>query len=143
MLVEEIYKIHKTCTPSEIPVVVDVKNVLLITMTCGGGIGGAQWKELVLDEDCKITSNELHTFIDAISGKEVTLNSHYIVKIEPKQVLKVYDDITAHRNYSKIVCKRAWNERFIVLDRGQKWECVEKYSSDRNEVFKTLEYQEK
>jgi len=142
MLVEEIYKIYKTCSPSEKPVVVDVKNVLLIIMSCGGGIGGSSWKELVLDEDCKIPSNELHTFIDAISGKEVTLNTAYIVKYEPKQVLKVYDDVTAHRNYSKKVCNKAWCERYIVLDRGQKWECADNYSIN-NEVFKTLEYQEK
>lgn len=145
MLVEEIYKIYKTCSPSETPVVVEVKNVLLITMSCGGGWGGAQWKELVLDEDCKIPSNELHTFIDAISGKEKTINTSFVVKIEPKQVLKVYDDITAHRNYSKKVCKKAWDERYIVLERGQKWECVDKYGSveKNNEAFKTLEYQEK
>ena len=145
MLVEEIYKIYKTCSPSETPVVVEVKNVLLITMSCGGGIGGSIWKELVLDEDCKIPSNELHTFIDAITGKEKTLNTSFVVKIEPKQVLKVYDDITAHRNYGKKVCEKAWDERYIVLERGQKWECVDKYGSveKNNEAFKTLEYREK
>lgn len=144
MLVEETYKIYKTCSPSETPVVTGVRNVLLITMSCGGGIGGSCWKELVLDEDAKIPSNELRTFTDAISGKDITLNTSFVVKIEPKKMLKVYDDITAHRNYGKKVCERAWVERYIVLDREQKWECVDKFSGTEknNEAYKVLEHRE-
>ena len=139
---KEIYKIHKTCSPSATPLVIDIKQVLLITMSCGGGMGGSRWDELVIDEESKIPSNTLHQFINAIDGTEFTLNRANIVKIVPKQLLVVYDDITAHVNYTSKVCKKAWNERYIVLDRDQKWECVEQYSCDRNEVFKSFSYRD-
>ena len=139
---KEVYKIHKTCSPSATPKVIDTKQVLLITMSCGGGMGGSRWEELVIDEDCKITSNTLQRFINAIDGTEYTLNTANMVKIVPKKLLVVYDDITAHVNYTSKVCDKAWNERYIVLDRDVEWECVEKYSCDRNETFKTFTYRD-
>lgn len=136
---KEVYKIYKTCSPSETPVVTDVKNVLLITMSCGGGMGGSKWDELVLD-DCKINSNNLQSFINAVNGQEYMLNTSNMVKIVPKQMLRVYDDVTAHCNFTSKTVEKAWNERIIVLDRDEKWECVDKYGTERNNAFETFKY---
>ena len=137
----ETFKIYKTCSPSETPVVIEEKNVLLITMSCGGGIGGARWDELVIDEDNKIPSNELYRCVKAVDNKEFTINTRYVVKIEPMTMLRVINDITAHKNYTKKICNKAWTERIIVIERGQKWECVDEFNSQKDGVFATFSYQ--
>ena len=118
------------------PVVIDTKNVLLITMSCGGGMGGSRWEELVIDEGNKIPSNQLHTFTDALTGVEFQLNTANAVKITPKQMLRVYYDITDFKNYGgKKNCTKAYREGVLVLDRNEKWTCNPVYSTERNKHY--------
>ena len=141
----ETYKIGRSCTPSEMPVVVDVKNIIVITMTCGGGMGGSRWEEYLDAVDVEsIPSNQMVTFTDAITGKKKTINTQYAVEVVEKQMLKVYQDVTAHRNYHKVVCKKAYTERYMVLDRDVKWECVMDYTNDseNKELVRTFSYEE-
>ena len=141
----EPYKIFSTCSPSETPIVVDNKNIIVVTMSCGGGFGGSKWNEhfdaVELDT---IPSDKLMIFTDAISGEKKIINTKYIVKVEEKQMLKVYQDITKWKNYNKKVCNKCYTERYLAIDRGMKWECASTYDSGKNEheVIKTNTYEE-
>jgi len=141
----DTYKIYKSVTPSELPVVVDVKDIIVVTMSCGGGFGGSKWAEHFDAVDIEsIPSEKIMVFTDAVTGKKVPINTRFIVKVEEKQMLKVYQDITAWKNYHKVVCNKCYRESYLALDRDTKWECVDGYASKGNddETFKTDTYEE-
>ena len=140
----ETYKIFSSCSPSEKPIVVDSKNIIVVTMTCGGGLGGSKWDEYFDALELEtMPSNKIMVFTDAISGKKKAINTNYIVKIEEKQMLKVYQDITEWKNHYKKVCNKCYNERYLVIDRDMKWECSDEYSSEnQDDVIKTDTYEE-
>ena len=139
----EPYKIYKSCSPSKTPVVVEEKDILVVKMTCGGGMGGSCWDEFFLTEDLSsIPSDALHTFTDAITGEEKSINTKYVVKIEGRQMLKVYQDITEWKNYHKKTCDKCYEERYIVLPKGAKWECSDGYGDNKNETVRTFTYEE-
>ena len=136
---KDTYKIYKTCTPSKMPVVVDVFDIIVVTMSCGGGIGGSRWDEYFYAEDItKLPTNSLATFTDAITKKKVTINTQYAVKVVEKQMLQVHSDNTAWRNYHERKCNSHCLERYIVLDRETKWECVDEYGKNEDETVKTI-----
>lgn len=139
----DTYKIYKSVTPSERPIVVDVKDIIVVTMSCGGGMGGSKWKEYFDAVGIEsIPSEQMVTFTDAVTGKKERINTKFIVKVEEKQMLKVYQDITKWKNYDKVVCKKCYRESYIALDRDTKWECAETYGNNDNETFKTDTYEE-
>lgn len=61
-----------------------------VLMTCGGGIGGAQWNEYIR-RISNIKSNEIQEF-DAFDGRKVLLNSSFIVKADNYTLVKVKID---------------------------------------------------
>lgn len=147
---KETLRIGMTCSPCAMPNVIETKNVLLIKMSCGGGMGGAQWDELVVDDGKEIPSNALRTFVLAVDGTEKTINTAFVVNITPKKMLRVYDDITEWRNYHKKEVKKACKERIFAIDREQKWVIVDAYFGDnavvgdcKEEPFETLYSEEK
>ena len=68
----------------------ELKSITRITMTCGGGLGGAQWDEYV----CKVSDIEegIGTYT-RYDGKRIRLNSRYIVKAEDYTLVKADLDI--------------------------------------------------
>lgn len=139
----EVYEIGKSCTPSETPKVVEVKDIIVVSMTCGGGMGGSCWDEYfdAVDLD-SIPTEKIVSYTDAITGKKKVINTRYLVNVEEKQMLKVYQDITEWKNYHKKVCDKCYTETFIVLDRGRKWKCVDTYGGTGKEVVKINTYEE-
>ena len=140
----EPYKIGRTHTPSEMPTLVNVKDIIVATMTCGGGFGGRCWEEYLdavpIDS---IPTNEMVTYTDAITGKKKTINTKYIVEVNEKQMLKVHSDLTEWRNYREKVCKKYYSERYIVLDRDEMWEfSMDNTKSDAKEIVRTDYYEE-
>ena len=69
--------------------------VTRLLMTCGGGLGGAQWKEYVMRVD-SIRSNEIQGF-ETFDGRRVLLNSSFIVKADDYTLVKVLLD---NQNYN-------------------------------------------
>ena len=59
-----------------------LRPITVITMTCGGGMGGSYWKEYVLQTKLKFPMGEMLYLIDATTGKEFTVNPRYVVKAE-------------------------------------------------------------
>ena len=140
----DTYKIYKTNSPSEKPVVVGTKDIIVATMTCGGGMGGARWKEyLNAVEMDSIPSNGIAIYTDAITGQKKAINTKYVVMVEEKQMLNVYHDITAWKNYHGKVCDKCFAEMYIVLDRGAEWECVDECGSGKDDaIVKKTIYEE-
>lgn len=126
------FKIYKPCTPSEMPVVKSEKTALLVTMSCGGGIGGSRWNELIEYIDLsKIPSNKMFVVTDATNGEKFTINTKFVVKAHVKKVIEVYHDHTEHTNYHNRVCKKAFTTRWFVLDPETDYEIIDGY--ERNE----------
>jgi len=61
------------------------KTVLRLTVTCGGGLGGSRWFEYTTSQRAY---EGLHTY-RLVNGKEVQLNSMYIVKAERFYLMRV------------------------------------------------------
>lgn len=139
----EPYKIFSTCSPSETPIVVNIKNIIVVTMSCGGGFGGSKWDEhfdaVELDS---IPTSKIMVFTDAISGKKKAINTNYIVKVEEKQMLKVYQDITKWKNYNKKVCNKCYTEMYLAIDKDMKWVCVDEYNHNDDDVIVSNTYEE-
>jgi hypothetical protein len=70
-------------SPAEWCYAPDLFPITVITMSCGGGMGGAQWKEYVSRIQTKdLTADQMLTVTDAVSDKEFVINTRYVVKIE-------------------------------------------------------------
>ena len=64
-----------------------VSSVIIVRMSCGGGMGGSCWNEYLLDKEIKEGINN-YTRIDGI---KVALNSKYVVRvIYGKHIVKAY-----------------------------------------------------
>lgn len=140
----DTYKICRIYSPSVAPKVIDVKDIIVVTMTCGGGMGGSHWKEYfnAVDIDT-IPTDKIVSYTDAITGKKKAINTRYLVNVEEKQMLKVYDDITGWKNYHGKVCDKCFVERYLVLDRDERWECTEgQTGGNGEETVKTDIYEE-
>ena len=59
-------------SPAEWCYAPDLIPITVITMSCGGGMGGAQWKEYVSRIQTKdLTADQMLTVTDAVSDKEI------------------------------------------------------------------------
>ena len=65
-----------------------VKKVIIVTMTCGGGMGGSRWSEFLIADDIK---DGLQTYT-RIDGVKIKINSKYVVRV-------VYDMYMAKAKY--------------------------------------------
>lgn len=75
------------------------QEVYKFKMTCGGGMGGAQWDEYVITKD-PIRPNSMLTCTDAATGEEKIINSNYIVMSKKVRFVTVTWDTTAWANYN-------------------------------------------
>lgn len=109
------YKIQSTRSPYGEHKVETIGTINKVLMTCGGGMGGAQWSEFgSFKSDPEI--GKMTEFVDAVTGETKVLNPQYIVEIEKKTLVKVTTDQTAHYNYSSKVCDKAIETRYIWID---------------------------
>ena len=93
-----------------------IKEVL---MSCGGGMGGAYWKEHG-DVAGNLNENKFVVLTDAITGETKDLNTRFIVEIEDKQLIKVTTDLTPHYNYGHTTCKSAVETIYYAVDKSDK-----------------------
>lgn len=92
------FAIGKKCSPGAAPVVKSEDNVIMIKMSCGGGLGGACWYEYGSFVSEQVRLNELIQFKDYFTGEIKTLNPRYIVKIEDRKIVAVESDCTMNEN---------------------------------------------
>lgn len=64
-----------------------ITNILRLRMTCGGGVGGAQWFEYVKDTDFSVLSRTSR-FVETenIDGEKMLINADYIVEAKPFRI---------------------------------------------------------
>ena len=84
-------------SPSSFTGAPELTQVTRITMTCGGGMGGAQWDEYVLRTARFPEGVTSYTRYD---GKEIRLNSAYMVKAEDFTLVKATLDVRAWKKAS-------------------------------------------
>ena len=90
---------------------------LLITrikMTCGGGMGGSSWYEYVYRVE-EIPSNTIMKF-KRYDGKEITINTSYIVSAEDFKLAKAELDITEWKSMSTIYDGNNIETYYVLID---------------------------
>lgn len=72
-----------------------------VLMTCGGGMGGTQWNEYIVDFPDYLTPND--TLIDVTNylGEKIKLNVAYIVKVSDTQIVSFTTDSKNPHNKGK------------------------------------------
>lgn len=70
-------KIYLPVSPSKYLSKPKVSSVIVVKMSCGGGMGGSCWNEYLLDKDIK---DGLNTYT-RIDGIKIKINSKYVVRV--------------------------------------------------------------
>ena len=70
-------KIYLPLSPSKYLSKPKVSSVIVVKMSCGGGMGGSRWNEYLLDKDIK---EGLNTYT-RIDGVKIKINSKYVVSV--------------------------------------------------------------
>lgn len=90
-------KIYRSCNPSKFVKHEEIHGILKVKMSCGGGLGGAQWYEYI-KEPCE---GELEggspVWVTDYLGEEILINPRFIVKANRISITKVVEDITEWR----------------------------------------------
>lgn len=64
----------------------EYKKVTIITMTCGGGLGGSKWEEIVEYVSQTVLSNHMEKgkplSVTTYDGRKILINLNYMVKAE-------------------------------------------------------------
>ena len=94
----EKFKIGKHVGGDIPPVLLGVTEIERVLMSCGGGLGGAQWYEYgdFVDEP---KMEEFVRFKDYFTGETKVLNPRFIVKIEDRKVARIESDLTQNHNF--------------------------------------------
>lgn len=71
--------------------------VRVMIVTCGGGMGGSKWREVV-EVEGDIKSNTLQQFT-TIEGEKITLNTSYVVKISNYDLVTVFYESNNKKNF--------------------------------------------
>lgn len=79
-------KIYYPKTPCEWVGKPKVSKILDVLVSCGGGMGGAQWHEYITDK--KVSGVGLHDY-KRIDGTKVSLNSRWVVKVDYVYLIRV------------------------------------------------------
>lgn len=87
---------------------ISVSEVAKITMTCGGGMGGAQWCEYIPKSQVKNLPEQGFITVIDIDGNEKILSVRYIVKVEFFTMYNL-QFFSAHENHYGLN-----NRRFLV-----------------------------
>lgn len=83
-------KIFLPMTPSSWVGSPEYIRITRMRMTCGGGMGGAQWTEYIRRVS-DIKSNEIQKF-ETFDGRQVLINSSFMVKADNCTLVKVMID---------------------------------------------------
>ena len=73
--------------------------MLKLTMTCGGGMGGSRWEEYIEEVTGDEMMGDQNEWVRNYLGEEIMLNPRFVVKMEKVAVIKVVEDITGWKTY--------------------------------------------
>lgn len=103
-------KVYFPNTPCEWLSKMTVTKVIVVTMTCGGGMGGSRWKEFLIDDDIK---DGLHTYT-RIDGVKIKINSKYVVRVVYGMYMAKVKYIHYNENFSDTCGKE--QELYVLSD---------------------------
>jgi hypothetical protein len=118
-------KIGLPCTPSRIlsHEKVETSKVLI---SYGGGMGGASQKHYCTDV---LERDKGMWRLTLLSGEMIEVNPAFIVSVEPRTLVKVVSDTTAHANYHSKVCKERILTEYIGLQFGEDYVITNEYTN--------------
>lgn len=76
------------------------ENVVRVRMTCGGGVGGAQWFEYMVGVALEDIADAKFFIFKDLNGKDVMINTSYIVEAKPFKIAKAVYHSDNH-NFTK------------------------------------------
>lgn len=113
---KKTYKIEPSRSPFGEHKVENLGTIKEILMSCGGGMGGAQWNEYG-EIAGNLNENKFVVLTKAITGQTKDLNTANIVTVKDKQLIKVTTDLTPHYNYGgRKTCNSAVETIYYVVD---------------------------
>jgi len=95
------------------------RQIMDLTISCGGGMGGSKWHEYVFDNQ---VYNGLHGYQN-INGDTIILNSAYIVKAEYTLLVKV----SYKHDNSNYPATRGTEQQLLVLSDSQVIKLIKEY----------------
>ena len=87
-------KIYRSCNPSKFVRHEEIHGILKVKMSCGGGMGGAQWHEYIQEPNDFELEGESPVWVTNYLGEELLINPRFIVKANRISITKVVEDIT-------------------------------------------------
>lgn len=118
----ENHRLGKPKTPSKWIGKPEYLPITKIRMTCGGGMGGSTWYEYVQHLD-KIPSNEIIS-VRRYDGKDIRLNTSYIVEAEDFTMATVHLDISEWAKLSASYRGSNIETYYVLIDGDQKLELL-------------------
>lgn len=113
------YKIEPSRSPFGEHKVENLGTIKEILMSCGGGMGGAKWREHG-EIAGNLNENKFVVLTKVITGQTKDLNTANIVTVEDKQLIKVTTDLTPHYNYGCKTCESAVETTYYAVDTSDK-----------------------
>ena len=92
-------KMYLPNTPSRFVGKARVIKVKKVKMTCGGGMGGSVWDEYVVDYPERVGQGLIE--VTDYRGKQMSLNTRYIVKVTDSQIVVITTDSQNSNFYGK------------------------------------------
>lgn len=87
-------KIYRSCNPSKFVKHEEIHGILKVKMSCGGGLGGAQWYEYIKEPCEGELEGDSPVWVTDYLGEELLINPKFIVKANRISITKVVEDIT-------------------------------------------------
>lgn len=81
------------------PVIISNEKLDVIKMSCGGGLGGSKWEELVECGAVNKQSENLVEVTDFFTRHKKIINTRFVVTAETKRVVAIGFDMTANVNF--------------------------------------------
>lgn len=114
---------------------------LKILISAGGGVGGSLWEEFGTTKDV-IENGGFIKLKDAVTQKEKTINTKFIVKYEEVTLVKSVWDTTSWANYNKKTCQKQTQTLYFWFPIGAKVSFTTQYingnESIRNYLVKKI-----
>lgn len=137
-------KFGRSCSPSAMPKIIKRIKAYKIAMSCGGGMGGSFWEEYIIDDEGVFPSNTIITRTN-ILGEEVIINTSFMVKAEPIDVLIIEHDTTEFTNYHSKNCNESHSIYYVSVHPNQECEITDRYDDwksvcERKKLIECLSY---
>lgn len=134
----------RSCSPSAMPKIIKRIKAYEIVMSCGGGMGGSYWVEYIIDNDSTFPSEQIIK-VKNVLGEDVILNTRFVVKATPIDVLIIEHDTTDFTNYHSKKCNESHSIYYVSVHPNQECEITDSYDDwervcNNKQLIRSLSY---